>query len=97
MGLLERKTSWVCYSPHESCGILLKAIFIMDERMFLRETMSLPKIARFTSVHRDSFFQDVVECAKVHFKLLAWQEDILPGLLQVIPRSRKARISYLLF
>lgn len=70
----------------------------MDERMFLRETMSLPKITRFTSVHRDSVFQDVVECAaKAPSTLLAWWEAALPGLLKVIPKSWEAHNSYLCF
>lgn len=49
--------------PRESCGILLKAIFVMNERMFSKETIRLPKMTRFASVPRNSSFQYVVECA----------------------------------
>lgn len=48
--------------------------------MFLRETMSLPKITRFTSVHRDSFFQAVVEwMTEVPSKLLALRKKLSWG------------------
>lgn len=44
-------------------GILLKAVFVMNERMFSKETIPLPKIIQFASVPRNSAFECVVDCA----------------------------------